>query len=82
MPQMVVRDIPSEVHRRLKELAARNGVNAEEQVRRLIAAAVRGEKPRKAGEVLAEIRRRHPGGYFKEGEFKELRSPIKPVDLS
>ena len=81
MPQMVVRDIPMGVHRQLKELAARNGVNAEEQVRRLIADAVCGTKSRNAGEVLADIRRRYPLG-FEDGEIPELRGRIEPVDFS
>lgn len=82
MPQMIVRNIPIEVHRRLKELAAKNGINAEEQARRLLAEGVRAEKPRKAGEVLAEIRRRHPLEPGDELEIPKLRGRIKPVDFS
>ena len=82
MPQMIVRNIPKEVHRRLKELAARNGINAEEQARRLLADGVRAKKPRNAGEVLAEIRRRYPLEPGDELEIPKLRGRIKPVDFS
>lgn len=82
MPQMIVRNIPKEVHQRLKELAARNGINAEEQARRLLAEGVRAKKPRNAGEVLAEIRRRYPLKAGDELEIPKLRGRIEPVDFS
>lgn len=82
MPEMIIRDIPEDHVRRLEELAARHGVSVDDYVRGLIMDAVRKQGPRTAGEVLEEIRRRHPGVGFEEGEIKELRSPIKPVDFS
>lgn len=81
MPQMIVRNIPTEVHRRLKELAARNGINAEEQVRRLLTESVCGAEAQTFGEALdalrAEISER-----FEEGEIRELRGRIEQVDFS
>ena len=82
MPQMIVRNIPKQVHTRLKKMAANNGINAEEQVRRLITEAVCRKKSRNAGEVLAEIRRRYPLKPGDELEIPKLRGRIEPVDLS
>lgn len=81
MPQMIVRKIPKEVHKRLKELAARNGINAEEQARRLIAAGVNGQEAPTAGQVLESLRREFTA-RIKEGEIRELRGRIEQVDFS
>jgi plasmid stability protein len=81
MPQMIVRKIPTEVHRRLKELAAKNGINAEEQARRLIAAGVNGQDAPTAGQVLEALRREFTE-RIEEGEIRELRGRIEQVDFS
>lgn len=83
MPQMVVRNIDKEVQQGLRKLAERNGVSVEEQVRRILAAAVAGggERP-SAGQVLRALRERFPEARLEEGEIVELRSPIRPVDFS
>lgn len=82
MPQMVVRNIEKDVQQGLRELAERNGVSVEEQVRRILAAAVAGgdERPT-AGQVLRALRARYPDG-FEDGEIVELRSPVRVVDFS
>ena len=81
MPQMVVRNLDQDVHDGLKEMAERNGVSVEEQVRRILAAAVAGGQERpSAGQILRALRERYPEGFV-EGEITELRSPVRPAEL-
>jgi plasmid stability protein len=53
MPALTIRNIPDDVHRGLKALAARHGRSAEAEVRELIAAAVKPEGRLRMGEALA-----------------------------
>jgi plasmid stability protein len=55
MPALTIRNIPDDVHRGLKALAARHGRSAEAEVRELIAAAVKPEGRLRMGEALAAI---------------------------
>ena len=82
MAQMVVRNIDECVHRGLKDLAARNGVSLEEQVRRVLTAAARAAaQPRRtAGEALDEVRRRHRV-RLRPDEVVKLRGGVRPADF-
>lgn len=55
MPAITVRNIPDEIHRGLKALAARHGRSAEAEVRELISKAVQPEGALRAGEAMAAI---------------------------
>lgn len=55
MPALNIRNIPDEIHRGLKALAARHGRSAEAEVRELIAAAVKPEGRLRMGEAMAAI---------------------------
>lgn len=55
MPAITIRNIPEEVHRGLKALAARHGRSTEAEVRELIAKAVQPDGAPRAGEALGAI---------------------------
>jgi plasmid stability protein len=55
MPAITIRNIPDEVHRGLKALAARHGRSTEAEVRELISKAVQPEGAPRAGEALGAI---------------------------
>ncbi len=55
MPAITIRNIPDEVHRGLKALAARHGRSTEAEVRELISKAVQPEGVPRAGEALGAI---------------------------
>lgn len=55
MPALTIRNLPDELHRGLKALAARHGRSAEAEVRELIAAAVKPEGRLRMGEAMAAI---------------------------
>lgn len=46
MAQLIVRNIEDEVAQKLRERAARNGVSAEEEHRRILREAVQGKEPK------------------------------------
>ena len=58
MPSITVRNVPDEVHRALKALAARHGRSAEAEIRDILANAVKPQGRKKLGTLLAEIGRR------------------------
>ncbi len=55
MPALTIRNIPDDIHRGLKVLAASHGRSAEAEVRDLIAAAVKPEGRQRMGHALAAI---------------------------
>ena len=55
MPAITVRNIPDEVHRGLKALAAQHGRSAEAEVRELILRAVQPEGRLKMGSALTAL---------------------------
>ena len=55
MRALTIRNIPDELHRGLKALAARHGRSAEAEVRELITAAVKPEGRLRMGEAMAAI---------------------------
>ena len=57
MPSITVRNIPDEVHRALRVLAARHGRSAEAEIRDILANAVKPQGRKQLGSLLAEIGR-------------------------
>lgn len=55
MAQIVVRQIPDEVHRALKARAAAHGRSAEAELREILARAVPPESRPRAGDLLCSI---------------------------
>jgi plasmid stability protein len=55
MPQIVVRQLPDEVHRALKARASEHGRSAEAEARDIIALAVLPNIRPKAGDLLCDI---------------------------
>lgn len=55
MAQIVVRQIPDEVHRALKAQAAAHGRSAEAELREILARAVLPESRLRAGDLLRSI---------------------------
>lgn len=57
MPSITVRNVPDEVHRALRILAAQHGRSAEAEIRAILANAVKPEGRVKLGTLLAGIGR-------------------------
>ena len=57
MPALTVRNLPEDVHRALKALAAKNGNSTEAQVREILAAAVKPKDGQRVGEALWNLGR-------------------------
>ena len=57
MPSITVRNVPEEVHRALRALAAQHGRSAEAEIREILANAVKPEGRVKLGTLLANIGR-------------------------
>ena len=55
MPQIVVRQIPDEVHRALKARASEHGRSAEAEVRDILSHAVLPDTRRKAGDLMCGV---------------------------
>lgn len=55
MAQLMVRNLPDELVRRLKERAARRNRSAEQEHREILKAALRGTQRRPLAEVLARM---------------------------
>ncbi len=55
MPSITVRNVPDEVHRALRSLAAQHGRSAEAEIRDILANAVKPKGRRQLGSLLAEI---------------------------
>jgi len=58
MAILTVRNVPDDVHRALRVLAARHGRSTEAEVRAILAAAVKPEKRVRMGDALASIGRK------------------------
>ena len=58
MPSITVRNVPDEVHRALRVLAARHGHSTEAEIRDILANAVKPQGRKQLGSLLAEIGRR------------------------
>ncbi|GMM62446.1 FitA-like ribbon-helix-helix domain-containing protein [Novosphingobium pituita] len=57
MPALTIRNIPEDVHRGLKALAASHGQSTEAEVRAILAAAVKPASRLKMGQALWELGR-------------------------
>ncbi|GMM60902.1 FitA-like ribbon-helix-helix domain-containing protein [Novosphingobium pituita] len=57
MPALTIRNIPDDVHRGLKALAASHGQSTEAEVRAILAAAVKPASRLKMGQALWELGR-------------------------
>lgn len=55
MPALTIRNIPDDIHRGLKALAASHGHSTEAEVREILAAAVKPEGRVRMGQALAAI---------------------------
>lgn len=58
MAILTVRNVPDDVHRALRMLAARHGRSTEAEVREILAAAVKPEKRVRMGDALASVGRK------------------------
>lgn len=58
MASVTVRNLPDEVHRALKVLAARHGRSTEAEIRKILEAAVCPPQRLRLGSALAELGRR------------------------
>ena len=81
MPSITVRNVPDEVHRALKVLAARHGRSAEAEIRDILANAVKPQGRKQLGSLLAEIGRQ---AGLSDAEFaiiEQLRdkTPARPM---
>ena len=58
MPSITVRNVPDDVHRALRVLAARHGRSAEAEIRDLLEQAVKPERRVRMGDALASLGRK------------------------
>lgn len=78
MPQIVVRQLPEEVHRALKARATAHGRSAEAEVRAILMQAVLPEGHTKAGDLLCGI---WQGADVSGLSFERDRTPHEPLDF-
>lgn len=82
MAMLTVRNLPDEVHRALRALAARHGRSTEAEVRDILEKATRPEGRLKLGSLLASIAREAGGLDDDEAErFHQVRdrTPAEPL---
>ena len=83
MPALTIRNIPDDIHRGLKALAASHGQSTEAEVRSILAAAVKPETRVKMGQALWELGREIQ--LTKEEvaimESARDRTPAKPMSF-
>lgn len=76
MAQIVVRQIPEEVHRALKAQAAAHGHSAEAELREIIARAVLPQSRPRAGDLMRSI---WSGAETDDLSVERNRTPAKPA---
>ncbi|MGG7055855.1 FitA-like ribbon-helix-helix domain-containing protein [Nitrosomonas sp. ANs5] len=81
MPSITVRNVPDEVHRALKVLAAQHGRSAEAEIRDILENAVKPKGRKKLGSLLAEVGRR---AKLTDEDLKTIeqvrdKTPAKPM---
>ena len=76
MAQIVVRQIPDEVHRALKAQAAAHGRSAEAELREIIARAVLREGRPRAGDLMRGI---WSGAETSDLTLERDRTPVEPA---
>lgn len=81
MPSITVRNVPDEVHRALKVLAAQHGRSAEAEIRDILTNAVKPQGRRQLGTLLAEIGRRAKLSDEDFATIEQVRdkTPAKPM---
>ena len=77
MPTMTVRNLPSDVHRRVKLYAAHRGISAEAAARTILDEATRPAD--RLGDVVAAYARARRADF---PDTPRDRTPIEPADLS
>jgi antitoxin FitA len=77
MPTMTVRNLPEDVHRRIRLYAAEHGLSAEAAVRRLLDEATR--PPERLGDVVAAFARARRADF---PDTPRDRTAIEPADFS
>lgn len=78
MPSITVRNVPEEVHRALRVLAATHGRSTEAEIRIILENAVRPGGRIKLGSLLAEIGR-EAGGF--DLELERDKTPAEPMSF-
>lgn len=76
MAQIVVRQIPEEVHRALKAQAAAHGRSAEAELREIIARAVLPQSRPRAGDLMRSI---WSGAEADDLSVERDRTPAEPA---
>ena len=76
MAQIVVRQIPDEVHRALKAQAAAHGRSAEAELREIIARAVLPDARSRAGDLMRGI---WSGAETSDLTLERDRRPVEPA---
>ena len=81
MPSITVRNVPDEVHRALRVLAARHGHSTEAEIRDILANAVKPQGRKQLGSLLAEIGRQ---ARLSDEEFAIIeqvrdKTPARPM---
>ena len=79
MPQIIVRQLPDEVHRALKAQASEHGRSTEAEARDIIARAVLPDARPKAGDLLCDVWR---GADMSEVMFERDKSPHQPISFA
>jgi plasmid stability protein len=78
MPQIVVRQIPDEVHRALKARAREHGQSAEAEVRDILSRAVLPDTRRKAGDLMCGV---WEGAETGQVVFNRDQTPHEPMSF-
>jgi plasmid stability protein len=78
MPQIVVRQIPDEVHRALKARASEHGRSAEAEVRDILSRAVMPDTRRKAGDLMCQV---WEGVNTDQIVFERDQTPHEPMSF-
>lgn len=81
MAMLTVRNLPDEIHRALRVLAARNGRSTEAEVREILSNAVLPESRLKIGDALAALGREIGFSHSELDALNQLRDkkPAEPV---
>lgn len=77
MPTMTVRNLPEDVHRRIRLYAAEHGLSAEAAVRRLLDEATRPAE--RLGDIVTAFARERGADF---PDVPRDRTPIEPADFS
>jgi plasmid stability protein len=83
MPSVTVRNVPGEVHRALRDRAAKHGRSVETEIREILENAVKPEGRPKLGSLLADIGRKINLSDHEFSVFEQSRDKIqaKSVDF-